>query len=74
MNKAILVVALVALILVVAGCHSTTAGCPGCAKMEKTGTGWCDDCGEGMVNGQKVECKGCYTAMTGGPACPMHSK
>jgi hypothetical protein len=71
---AVTLVLLVALLFVSVGCQSSNDGCPGCTAMEKSGTGWCDHCGKGMVDGKSVDCMGCYEAMTGGPACPMHSK
>jgi hypothetical protein len=71
---AVTVVVLIAVLFFTVGCKSSGDGCPGCMSVEKSGTGWCDHCGKGMVDGKAVECHGCYTAMTGGPACPAHSK
>jgi len=76
MQKITLVVALVAIVSVLfatAGCQTTDGGCSTCQSVEKSGTGWCDHCGKGMVGGKAVDCHGCYDAMTGGAACPAHS-
>ncbi|MHC4943137.1 MAG: hypothetical protein ACYTG7_08985 [Planctomycetota bacterium] len=61
-------------LLICVGCATTdksakAGGCPSCAEMKAAGTGWCDGCGVGMVDGKKTECKDCYVAKTGGPAC-----
>lgn len=47
-----------------------TMACEACAKGQAGESVWCDHCGAGFVGGQKVTCKGCYVAKTGGPACP----
>jgi hypothetical protein len=47
-----------------------------CATCEKGKTGesvWCDSCKAGYVKGEKVTCQGCFTAKSGGPACPTCS-
>jgi hypothetical protein len=69
------VLAIVGVVLL-SGCSSSGghSGLPACAKCEvvKTaGTGWCDTCKKGLVNGQEITCPGCYAAKTGGPACPI---
>ena len=51
-----------------------TSGCAGCNKMAADGTGWCDKCYKGVVNGKEVKCWGCYVEKTGGPACSTCAK
>lgn len=53
-------------------CATPSAGCE-CGLGMDGKDGWCNDCGVGYVDGKKVECKGCYIAKTGGPACPKCS-
>lgn len=48
--------------------------CPMCAKGMAGESVWCDHCNAGFVHGEKVACKGCFAAKTGGPPCPKCSK
>ena len=43
--------------------------CPACAKGAQGEAVWCEKCAQGFVGGEKVACKGCYAAKTGGPPC-----
>ena len=47
-----------------------SAGCEKCGLGIDGKNGWCEPCAKGYVDGKEVKCKGCYTEMTGGPACP----
>jgi hypothetical protein len=69
----------IAAVVLLSGCSSSggSSGMPSCAKCEvvkAAGTGWCDTCNKGMVNGESVSCPGCYAAKNGGPPCPMCSR
>jgi hypothetical protein len=39
--------------------------CAACAKGKTGETTWCDSCGVGYVNGEKVTCKACYEGKSG---------
>ena len=41
-----------------------------CEAGKAGGTTWCAKCEKGYVEGDAVECEGCYVAKTGGVACP----
>ncbi len=80
MRKALFLVFFVGLTFTVAGCTSkpisgdidrTGHACTACKKINMTsaGTGWCDHCNAGFVDGKKVSCKKCVRAVTGGAAC-----
>ena len=51
------------------GAAAPATECAACAKGAKGESVWCDACAQGFVAGEKVTCKGCYAAKTGGPAC-----
>ena len=48
--------------------HGDHAQCA-CKGGTEGKTFWCDKCGAGYVDGQKVKCKGCYEAKTQGTPC-----
>ena len=48
---------------------ATASGCQACAKGKAGEAAWCESCKAGYVDSQKVACKGCFLAKTGGPAC-----
>jgi hypothetical protein len=44
------------------------SGCGSCAKGKSGEATWCDHCGVGYVEGEKVACKGCFKSKTGSAA------
>jgi len=45
--------------------------CAECAKGKAGEAVFCEECSKGYVDGaEATECKGCFAAKTGGPACP----
>ena len=51
------------------GVSTTDAGCI-CDQGKAGESIWCEDCSVGYVAREKITCQGCFTAKTGGPACP----
>ncbi len=43
--------------------------CKHCNEIAE-GTGWCDDCNVGVIDGKVVECKGCVEAALNDTTCP----
>lgn len=54
--------------------HSAGGGCAACGKGKAGEAVWCESCSAGFVDGQKVKCKGCFQAKTGGPKCAACAK
>ncbi|MBI3927518.1 MAG: hypothetical protein HY319_18410 [Armatimonadetes bacterium] len=51
------------LFFLISGTATSEEACAKCQAAVTNGGGWCDDCKVGYVI-QKVECQGCYQAMT----------
>jgi hypothetical protein len=52
-----------------AAAESHDAAACSCPDGKAGGTTWCDACGVGYVDGNKVGCKGCVTKAQSGTAC-----
>ncbi len=57
--------ALAILALSVTSCATSSQGCTSCAQMMAKGSGWCEGCNKGMVDGKEVKCASCYKGKTG---------
>ncbi len=45
-----------------------------CEKGKAGATVWCEECAADPVGGEKTECKDCFQAKQGGPACEKCKK